>query len=171
MATVLHDTEEQRFVDRIRCITYREIHDEMIARTGDSFISRQWISEKLHRSEDWVRRTWNKTVEECYTQFGGGRTQVLSQESKNIIASASGIRSNSSRKVARKILEKTRQQVSYSTVRRERHRQGLKPFHVISKPLKTNTHIEDRKWLANFVADWTEEDFLHIAPSDEFIFM
>lgn len=51
MAT-LHDSEEQRFVDRIRCITYREIRDEMIARAGDSFISRQWISEKLHRSED-----------------------------------------------------------------------------------------------------------------------
>ena len=118
MATVLHDTEEQRFVDRIRCLTYREIRDEMIARTGDSFISRQWISEKLRRSEGWVRRAWNKTVEECYTQFGGGRPQVLSQESKNIIASASGIRSNSSRKVAKEILEKTRQKVSYSIVRR-----------------------------------------------------
>ena len=57
MATVLHDTEEQRFVDRIRCLTYREIRDEMIPRTRDSFINRQWISEKLHRSEDWVRRT------------------------------------------------------------------------------------------------------------------
>ncbi len=55
MTTVLHDTEEQRFVNRIRCITYREIRDEMIARTEDSFISRQWIFEKLHRSENWVR--------------------------------------------------------------------------------------------------------------------
>jgi hypothetical protein len=36
--------------------TYREICDEMIARTGDSFITHQWISEKLRRSEDWVRR-------------------------------------------------------------------------------------------------------------------
>jgi hypothetical protein len=65
-------------------------------------------------------------------------------------------------------LEKTRQRVSHVTVHRERHRQGLKSFHVIAKPLKTNTHIEDRKWLANFVADLTEEDFLHVAPSDEF---
>ena len=31
------------------------------------------------------------------------------------------------------------------TVHRERHRQGLKPFHVIAKPLKTNTDSEDRK--------------------------
>lgn len=47
MATVLHDTEEQRFADRIRCITYREIRDEMMTRTADLFISRQWIFEKL----------------------------------------------------------------------------------------------------------------------------
>jgi hypothetical protein len=64
--------------------------------------------------------------------------------------------------------KKTRQQVSHMTVNRERHRQGLKPFHVIAKLLKTSTHIEDRKWLANYVADWIEEDFLHVAPSDEF---
>lgn len=70
--------------------------------------------------------------------------------------------------MAREILEKTGQRVSYSTVRRERHRQGLTPFHVISKSLKTITHVEDRVWLANFVADWTEEDFLHMVPSDEF---
>lgn len=65
-------------------------------------------------------------------------------------------------------MEKTGQRVSHVTVHNERHRQDLKPLHVIAKPLKTNTHIEDRKWLANFVADWTEEDFLHTPPSDEF---
>ncbi|CAF3271952.1 unnamed protein product [Rotaria sp. Silwood2] len=78
MASLLHDSEEQRFVDRIRCITYREIRDEMIATIGNSFITRQWISEKLRRSEDWVRRHWNKTTEECYRQYGRGRPQVLS---------------------------------------------------------------------------------------------
>ncbi len=55
MAGVLHDSEEQRIVDRIRCLTYREIRDEIIARTGGSFITREWISERLRRSEDWVR--------------------------------------------------------------------------------------------------------------------
>ncbi len=62
----------------------------------------------------------------------------------------------------------TGQRIIHVTIRRGRCRQRLKPFHVIAKSLKTNTHIEDRKWLANFVADWTEEDFLHIVPSDEF---
>ena len=55
MANLLHDSEEQRFVDRICCVTYREIRDEMIARTGESIITRQWISKKLRHSEDWVR--------------------------------------------------------------------------------------------------------------------
>jgi hypothetical protein len=110
MASLLHDSEEQRFVDRVRCITYREIRDEMIELTGNSFITRQWISKKLRRSEDWVTRHWNNTVEECYTQFGTGQPHVLSQKSKNIISSASGVRGSSSRNVARAILEKTRQQ-------------------------------------------------------------
>lgn len=57
MAAVLNGSEEQRFLERIRCITYREIGDEMIARTEDSFITGEWISEKLHRDESWVRRT------------------------------------------------------------------------------------------------------------------
>jgi hypothetical protein len=93
---------------------------------------------------------------------------VLFKKGRDIIASTSGIRGSSSRKVAREILEKTRQQVSHMTVHRDRYRQGLKPLHVIAKPLKTKTHVEDRKWLGNFVDNWTEEDFLNIAPSDEF---
>lgn len=52
MANLLHDSEEQRFVDRIHCITYREICDEMISATGSTFITRSWISEKLRCSED-----------------------------------------------------------------------------------------------------------------------
>ena len=35
MAIVVHDTEEQRFVNRIRCVTCCEIRDEMIGKTGD----------------------------------------------------------------------------------------------------------------------------------------
>ena len=51
MAGVLNDSEEHRFLDRIRCITYRELRAELIGRTGDSFIIRQWIVGKLHRDE------------------------------------------------------------------------------------------------------------------------
>ena len=47
-------------------------------------------------------------------------------------------------------------------------REELKPFHVIPKPLKTETHISDRLWLCDRLKAWTEKDFLHLAPSDEF---
>ena len=122
MAGVLNDSEEQRFLDRIRCITYREIRDEMIARTGDSCITRRWISEKLRRSERWVQEHWNKTTEECYTQFGSGRPEILSQDTKDIITSASGIKNSSCRKVRREIFRRTGQRVSHMTVYRERYR-------------------------------------------------
>ena len=92
MVSFLNDSKEWQFLDRIRCITYREIQNEMIARMGDPFITRQWISKKLHHDESCVRRTWNKTTEECYTQFGSGRPTMSSQESENIIASADGAR-------------------------------------------------------------------------------
>jgi hypothetical protein len=55
-----------------------------------------------------------------------------------------------------------------STINNYRHREGLKPFHVILKPLKAETHISDRLWLCNWLSGRTQEDLLHLAPSDEF---
>ena len=46
MASLLYELEEQQFVDRIRCIRYREIRDEMIVTTGYTFITQQWIFRK-----------------------------------------------------------------------------------------------------------------------------
>jgi hypothetical protein len=37
----VNDSEEQRYANRIRCITYREIQDEIIAKIRDSFTTRQ----------------------------------------------------------------------------------------------------------------------------------
>ena len=61
------------------------------------------------------------------------------------------VKGSNSRKVARKILDKTKECVSDETVRREHYRQGLKPFHMIPKPLRTNMHIEDCKWIAEYI--------------------
>ncbi|CAF1307305.1 unnamed protein product [Adineta ricciae] len=36
------------------------------------------------------------------------------------------------------------------------------------KPLKTETNISDRLWLCDWLKNWTQEDFLHLAPADEF---
>ena len=70
--------------------------------------------------------------------------------------------------VVKEIAEKRKEYVVSRTINNYRHREGLKPFHVIPKPLKTKTHISDRLWLCDWLKDWTEEDFLHLAPSDEF---
>ena len=46
----------------------------------------------------------------------------------------------------------------------------LKPFHVIAKPLKTNMHNKDRKWLAEYVVQGisliVSATFILIAPMD-----
>ena len=52
-----------------------------------------------------------------------------------------------------KFWKKARQGLSRVTVQNERHRRGLKPFYMITKPLLRNSDIEDRKRLANFIAD------------------
>jgi hypothetical protein len=70
--------------------------------------------------------------------------------------------------VAQEILQLRGKRVDQRTVGRYRAREGLKPFHVISRPLKTKTHVADRLWLCDWLSEWTEEDFLHLAPSDEF---
>ncbi|CAF5162213.1 unnamed protein product, partial [Rotaria sp. Silwood1] len=73
---------------------------------------------------------------------------------------------NSGAGISQDIIRKAsgRQKNSCSIVAKE----GLKPFHVIPKSLKSETHISDRLWLCDWLKDWTEEDFLHLAPSDEF---
>ncbi len=45
-----YDTEEQRVIDRIRCIAFREGRD-----AGGTFIDRNWIAEKVHRSIRFIK--------------------------------------------------------------------------------------------------------------------
>ncbi len=40
-----YDNEQQRIIDRIKCIAFREAKD-----AGAEFINRKWISEKLGRA-------------------------------------------------------------------------------------------------------------------------
>ena len=94
---------------------------------------------------------------------------MLSQEMKNMISSPIGVRDVDFRTDTMETLEKTRQCASHLTIHRERYRQGLKSFHVITKPLKTAMLVENQKWLSSFVADSIEDDFIHIAPSNELV--
>ncbi|CAF0742559.1 unnamed protein product [Didymodactylos carnosus] len=134
-----YNTEQERIIDRIKCIAFREARD-----TGAAFINRQWIADKIRRT--------TRFVTEC----------------QDIIHKASSRQGKSCSIVAREIAEEQKEYVTGRTINNYRHREGLKPFNVIPKPLKTETYISNRLWLCDWLEDWTEEDFLHLAPSDEF---
>ncbi|CAF0795877.1 unnamed protein product [Rotaria sordida] len=159
-----YDIEEQRVIDRIRCIAFREARD-----AGATFIDRNWIADKVHRSIRFITDWWQKSYDQCFADYSNaGRKLKLSQASQDIIREASGRQGKSCSVVAKKIAEKQKEYVTRRTINNYRHREGLKPFHVIPQPLKSETHISDRLWLCDWLKDWTEEDFLHLAPSDEF---
>ncbi|CAF4614648.1 unnamed protein product, partial [Rotaria sp. Silwood2] len=44
-----YDTEEQRIIDRIKCIVFREARD-----AGAPFTNRHWVAKKVHRSVQFV---------------------------------------------------------------------------------------------------------------------
>ena len=162
-ASILEDSEKKRYLDRIRAVTFREARD-----AGAAFITRSWVALRLKRSEDFVKRNWRRAIEDCETVFRGGRPEQLSQESKNIVLEASRRRKKSCSEVAKEILVRRNKQVSRHTVYRLRVREGLKPWHELAKPRKTELNIEDRLWFCDFLRDWSVEDFLHLVVSDEF---
>ena len=97
-AAVLNDSEKKRFVDCIRAVMFREAHD-----AGASFISRSWVALRLARSEDFVKRNWNKSLGNCEAEFAGGRPEVLSQESKDIVIEGSCRRKKSCMQLSQEI--------------------------------------------------------------------
>jgi hypothetical protein len=72
-----------------------------------------------------------------------GRKLKLSQASQDIILKASGRQRKSCSVVAKEIAEKQKEYVTRRTINNYRHKEGLKPFHVIQKPLKSETHISN----------------------------
>jgi hypothetical protein len=81
-----YDTEQERMIDRIKCIAFREARD-----AGATFINRQWITNKIHRTTRFVTEWWEKSYEQCSTDYSNtGRKLKLSQASQDIIHRASG---------------------------------------------------------------------------------
>lgn len=54
------DSEEKRFVDRIRAITFREAKE-----AGAAFITRQWVAQLIGRSEEFVKNNWRRDPHDC----------------------------------------------------------------------------------------------------------
>ena len=57
---LMYDTEQQRYIDRIKAVAWREAKE-----AGATIITRKWIAVRLKRSEKWVRKHWKKTTDEC----------------------------------------------------------------------------------------------------------
>jgi hypothetical protein len=134
-----YDTEQQRMIDRIKCIAFREARD-----AGATFINRQWIADKIYRTTRFVSERWEKSYDQCFEDYSNvGAKPKLSEASRDIIRQASGQQRKSCAVVAKEIAEKQKEYATGRTVNNYRHREGLKPFHVIPKPLKSETHISD----------------------------
>jgi hypothetical protein len=159
------DSDNIRFIDRIRAITFREARD-----AGAHFISRSWISRHIKRSENFVRLHWNNNPYTSASDFSAcGRPVSLSQESKDILENFVGRQKKSIRGAMKQIEEERGKQKTFGSVQRQLRRSGYSPFHVIAKPNITAQQREDRVWFCSeFLINWDEDDFLHLAPSDEF---
>ncbi|CAF1445209.1 unnamed protein product [Adineta ricciae] len=105
--------------------------DKRARDAGAAFINRQWIAEKIHRITRFVTEWWEKSYDQCFTDYSNAGCKLR-------LSQASG---------------------------RQGKREGLKPFHVIAKPLKTETHISNRLWLCDCdeenVIDPDEVTFVH----------
>ncbi|CAF3903080.1 unnamed protein product, partial [Rotaria sp. Silwood1] len=80
-----YDSEQQRMIDRIRCIAFREARD-----AGATFINRQWIAEKVHRTTRFVTEWWEKSYDQCFADYSNSGPKLkLSQASRDTILNAS----------------------------------------------------------------------------------
>ena len=59
-----YDTEQQRMIDKIKCIAFREAHD-----AGAIFINRQWIADKIHRTTRFVSEWWEKSYSQYFADY------------------------------------------------------------------------------------------------------
>ena len=161
----MKETHYSAYVDKIRAITFREARD---ARAG--FISRKWVASRINRSEDFVKRNWHKDPYNCEREeVEPGYGTALSQESKDVISqSLAGRKRKSINELVREIEAKRQQKKSRLSVYRKVVKQDFKAFHVIKKPLKTDLNKQDRLWFCEFLSNWKETDFLHLACSDKF---
>ena len=132
-------------------------------------ISRSWVANYLNRSEDFVKRNWRKDPFECEMDSAPKTsTIILSQESQDIITSFLAKEKKSIRQYQIEIEAVCGKRKSVGAIFNFLHSIGAKPFHQIAAPKLSAKNIEDRMWFCDYLSDWDENDFLFLAPSDEF---
>ncbi|CAF1074391.1 unnamed protein product [Adineta ricciae] len=107
-----YDTEEQRIIDRIRCIAFQKIHRSVRSIT------------------DW----WQKPYDQCFTDYSNADPKLkFSQAGPDIILEASGRQRESCSVVAKEIAEKRKEYVVPRTVNNYRHREEDECYREIVK--------------------------------------
>ena len=107
-------------------------------------------------------RNWKKSLDDCEVKFVGGRPEVLSQESKDVVTEGCCTQ------LSRDIQQRREKTTSREVIPLFRQRHGLEAWHEIPKPHKTKLNTEDRLWFVDFLREWDKSSFLHLAMSDEF---
>ena len=159
-----NDSEEQRWICRIMAITFR------IAKTLPAgTISRSWIAKYLNRSEDFAKKNWHKDPFDCaMNSMPKEETISLSQESQQIIISTLGKEKKSIRRLQKDIEDIRGKRRSYGAIRNFLLSLGARPFHQTAGPKISAKNRDDRLWFCDYLSNWTDDDFLFLAPSDEF---
>ena len=125
-----NDSEEQRWICRIMAITFR-IAKSLPAGT----ISRPWVAKHLNRSEEFVKKNWNKDPFNCAMNSAPKEDAIsLSQESQQIIVSTLAKEKKSIRKLQKDILDIRGKRRSYGAIRNFLVSLGAKPFHQTRGP-------------------------------------
>ena len=158
------DSENLRWVCRIMAITFN------VAKSlPPGTISRSWVAKYLNRSEDFVKKNWNKDPFCCEMNSAPKEDGIsLSQESQQIIVSSLAKEKKSIRKLQKDILEIRGKRRSYGAIRNFLVSLGAKPFHQTPGPKISQKNKEDRLWFCDYLSNWEDDDFLFVAPSDEF---
>ena len=159
------DDDKKRWIARIMAITLR-IAKEQVPGT----ISRSWIAKYLNRSESFVKRNWNGDPFDCESDSFRPETtrESLSQESKDIITETLGREKKSVNDFVKDIENIRGKAKSKSAVYRFLKGEGAKSFHQAAVPKLSEKNVSDRLWFCDFLSEWGPDDFLFLAPSDEF---
>ena len=156
------DSQRLREIDRAVAWAFQQAKE-----LSPGTITRRWVATVLKRSESWVRDNWRRNP--YFLDDEEKEQRALSQEAKEVIR---GILSRPKKKSVVKIiddLEKMRgKKRSYGTVYRFLKEEKARAFHIITAPKINAKSAINRLDFCDLLSDWDENDFLHLAPSDEF---
>ena len=157
------DSQELREKDHVAAWAFG-----IASRLEPGTISRAWVAKTLKRSETWVKRNWNVNPYH-FPEEESDDQRALSQESKEVIRETlARPKKMSVRQIQTMVDQKRKKTHSWSSVYRFLKEEKARAFHVISAPMISELNRENRLSFCDYLRNWDENDFLHLAPSDEF---